>query len=76
LLRKNPYQISKAADITPPTAEYYTVSERQFLGEPNTCQPFEISPSTDLANSETMNKNSQSLPTREPAKSYSHSLVA
>jgi len=40
LLRRNRSQISKAADIT---SEDSTVSERQSLEEPNTCQPFEVS---------------------------------
>jgi len=69
LLRRNCSQISKAADITSPTAEYSTVSERQSLEEPNTHQPFEVSLFTDLACPETMNKDSQSSPTREPDKS-------
>jgi len=62
LLCRNRSQISKAADITSPTAEDSTVSERQSLEEPNT-------PSTHLACPETMNKDSQSSPTREPDKS-------
>jgi len=49
LPRRNRSQISKAADITSPTAEDSTVSERQSLEEPNTCQPFEVSPSTHFA---------------------------
>jgi len=68
LLHKNRSQISKATNITSPTAEYSTVSERQSLEEPNTHQPFEGSPSTDLACPKTMNKDSQSSPTREPDK--------
>jgi len=55
-------------DITSPTAKDSTVSERQSLEEPNTRQPFEVSPSTDLACPEAMDKNSQPSPTGEPDK--------
>jgi len=69
LLRRNRSQISKAADIVLPTAEDSTVSERQSPEQSNTHQPFEVSPSTHVTCPETMDKDSQASPTREPDKS-------
>jgi len=69
MLRRNRSQISKAADIVLPTAEVSTVGERQSPELSNTHQPFEVSPSTHVTCQETMDKDSQSSPTREPDKS-------